>query len=225
MDNIDLVDYSRQADMDVILNRALNFKNVVIVGCGGVGYWAALLLAMMGKENFILIDGDKIEQSNLNRLPVPQTWVGINKAIALRKLIRTIRPATRISCVTRHVVNDDMDMFNTMIQMPREYDYRTMTLVVDTTDDARIQQKIYEVINTHSGNRSIRYIKMGYEGFKVGAYKNMATWIPDDYRPGYRTTQANAVSSVGAAVVGILSAYFAHTDITCNLADIAGKMD
>ncbi len=210
--------------MDRALNSCLQFQNIAVVGCGGIGFWATILLAMMGKENFILIDGDKIEPSNLNRLPVPQSWIGTNKSIALRKLVRSIRPATRITCITRHVVESDLDLFTDMIRMPSNQEYTTTTLVIDTTDDARIQKKIYEAQAT-LGNR-IKYIKMGYEGFKVGAYKNMNVWIPEDYRPGYRTTQANAVSSVGAAVIGILSAYFSQQtpdDITCDLSQIAGR--
>jgi hypothetical protein len=65
---------------------------------------------------------------------------------------------------------------------------------------------------------------MGYDGFKIGSYKDMNTWkLPDDYTPGYRTTNANAVSSAIAAGVGIFSAYLGANDVNLNLRDILLK--
>lgn len=42
----------------------------VIVGCGGLGSQIAVQLAALGAHNFFLVDGDRIDESNLNRL----TW-------------------------------------------------------------------------------------------------------------------------------------------------------
>ena len=39
-----------------------------VVGLGGTGFWTALLLAMSGVEELVLIDSDIVEVSNLNRL-------------------------------------------------------------------------------------------------------------------------------------------------------------
>jgi len=38
---------------------------VSIVGCGGIGYWVAKLLAMSGVEKLYLYDADVIEETNL----------------------------------------------------------------------------------------------------------------------------------------------------------------
>ncbi len=40
----------------------------VMVGCGGLGSQIAIQLAALGARRFLLIDGDRIEASNLNRL-------------------------------------------------------------------------------------------------------------------------------------------------------------
>lgn len=219
-DSIDIVDYSRQESMDKILDNYLTFRNVIIIGCGGIGFWAGILLAMKGVPNFILIDGDKIEATNLNRLPVPQTWVGTNKAVALRKMIRILRPSTVISAIARHVQHDEIDILKRVIQDGGPY----YQLLIDTTDDARIQKAIYEAMKDR--HMYTKYVKIGYEGFKVGAYNNMSVWIPEDYRPGYRTTQANALSSAGAAVIGILSAFFMDEndkDLDVDLSKISGR--
>lgn len=41
----------------------------VIVGCGGFGSQVAIQLAALGARHFLLVDGDRIDESNLNQLP------------------------------------------------------------------------------------------------------------------------------------------------------------
>ena len=88
MENIiDVVDYSRQQELNDTMTDKMPIDSInMIIGCGGIGFWLGLFLALLGYKNFILIDGDTIDHSNLNRLPVPQTWTGINKAVAYAKL-------------------------------------------------------------------------------------------------------------------------------------------
>lgn len=49
-------------------------KRIIIVGAGGIGNNVLILLSRMGIQNFIIIDNDKIELSNLTR----QFMFGIN---------------------------------------------------------------------------------------------------------------------------------------------------
>jgi len=48
-------------------NRIMNAK-VAIVGLGGLGSFIAKMLAYLGVQEFILVDDDIVEESNLNRL-------------------------------------------------------------------------------------------------------------------------------------------------------------
>ncbi len=52
-----------------INEKFINIKNskVMIIGLGSVGTWVANSLVMSGVENLILIDGDKVEITNLHR--------------------------------------------------------------------------------------------------------------------------------------------------------------
>jgi bacteriocin biosynthesis cyclodehydratase domain-containing protein len=50
-----------------VLQRALLDATVTIVGCGGLGSWAAAALACSGIGRLVLIDDDRIDLSNLNR--------------------------------------------------------------------------------------------------------------------------------------------------------------
>lgn len=62
---------------------------VMIVGCGGIGSNAAVILAGAGVRKFILVDGDSIEESNLNRqLFWDKKDIGKSKTSALIEKLR-----------------------------------------------------------------------------------------------------------------------------------------
>ncbi|MEN2983864.1 MAG: sulfur carrier protein ThiS adenylyltransferase ThiF [Dictyoglomaceae bacterium] len=71
------------------LRKIENIK-VVIVGCGGLGSNAAITLARTGFSNFILVDFDKVELSNLNRQFYFFHQIGMPKVLALKENILLI---------------------------------------------------------------------------------------------------------------------------------------
>jgi hypothetical protein len=221
MENIDLVDYSRQHDLT---NSAAALSNMVhnnvhmIIGCGGIGYWLAVSLAMMGAQDFILVDGQTIDQSNLNRLPVPQTWAGRNKAVALRKLIRFLRPATRIVVLNAHITQETLDVIPSMLEHSREYHNWSVANIWDTTDNAIIQRIIYDFYESVKAKLTgkfgeVRYRKIGYEAWAVGNYATWDIWTDEDtYQAGYRTSSANAITSMLSAGLGIFASGLSRSD-------------
>lgn len=57
---------------------------IYIIGCGGVGSFLAPTLCLLaGKENITLIDGDTLEEKNLNRQLFEVSMIGEKKAEAL----------------------------------------------------------------------------------------------------------------------------------------------
>jgi len=57
---------------------------VYVLGAGGGGSWAVPALCMLiGKDNVIVMDGDKLERKNLNRQLFTENDLGRNKAEAL----------------------------------------------------------------------------------------------------------------------------------------------
>jgi hypothetical protein len=195
-----LVDYSRQEAMDQMMSGIRKEHTHVIIGCGGVGFWVGVMLAMSGVRHFHLIDGQTIDRTNLNRLPVPQTWLGHKKPIALRKLIRFLRPETAISCMCSHIDTESLSLLSETL-------LRTHVngVIWDTTDDGRIQRVINKEVKDKLAGR-MSYRKIGYEGFEVGTYRNFQVWLNEEtYNPGYRTSSANAASSSLAAVLGIFA--------------------
>lgn len=69
------------------------------------------------------------------------------------------------------------------------------------------------------------YRKLGYEGFEVGSYKAYDVWVPADYAPGYRTSNACAATSALAAILGIVTQGLdISKDVQINLADLVTKL-
>lgn len=71
---------------------------VAIVGLGGIGSIVALQLAHLGVGELILIDPDKVEESNLNRLlGVGPNDVGKPKVEVIADLIRHVAPSAKVA--------------------------------------------------------------------------------------------------------------------------------
>lgn len=59
---------------------------IYLIGCGGVGSWAApAMCLLMGAKNITLVDGDVLEKKNLNRQLFTDRDIGSNKAEALAR--------------------------------------------------------------------------------------------------------------------------------------------
>lgn len=90
-DEIDDEIYERQKELPLSVP-----SSAAIIGCGGVGSWAGLGLALAGVPNLYLVDHDRVEKSNLNRTPYRECDVGIYKVNALAALIAERRKDTRV---------------------------------------------------------------------------------------------------------------------------------
>ncbi|MEL4342214.1 ThiF family adenylyltransferase [Shewanella xiamenensis] len=62
-----LEDYSGSTSSVINKIKNINDSTVMIVGLGAVGTWVADSLSRTGVENFILVDDDVVEESNLHR--------------------------------------------------------------------------------------------------------------------------------------------------------------
>lgn len=61
--------------------------SIHIIGAGGVGSWLAPSLCLLaGARNVVLVDGDTLEEKNLNRQLFTKKDIGQNKAHALARL-------------------------------------------------------------------------------------------------------------------------------------------
>ncbi len=74
----------------------LGRARIGIAGCGGLGSNAAMLLARSGIEDFILIDHDLVDASNLNRQHYWPRHLGQPKVLALAESLRELNPQIRL---------------------------------------------------------------------------------------------------------------------------------
>lgn len=87
---------------------AVRAARVGVAGAGGLGSNAVLMLARTGVENFLLVDDDVVEASNLNRQQFWPRHVGMPKVEALRELVRELNPAARVETLRLRLTPDNV---------------------------------------------------------------------------------------------------------------------
>src|SRR5579863_9378891 len=71
-------------------------KSVAIVGLGSGGGFVAQTLAMSGVGRFVLIDDDRIEQTNIVRHVADNRYLGMTKVEAIADLILHRNPIAEV---------------------------------------------------------------------------------------------------------------------------------
>ena len=94
---------------DEIVER-LARKRVLVLGLGGVGGYVAEFLARAGVGRLTLVDGDRVDVSNLNRqLPALYSTLGEFKAEVMAGRCREINPEGIFTAVNRFISVDEVD--------------------------------------------------------------------------------------------------------------------
>lgn len=160
-----------------------------VVGCGGTGFWTALLLAMSGVKELILLDSDIVEVSNLNRLLLQESSVGKKKAEALKELISGIRKEIRIEI---------QDM---RIEKPIDCQILRGDIFC-CTDNLKSQQ----IICAYCKKNELAYQRIGYDGTILNVSKTFPLSLKDaDEEGGYTVTPSWVIPAVFAAAAGVSS--------------------
>ena len=78
----------------------LKTKRAAVIGCGGLGCYAAEFLARIGIGHLTLIDGDAYNTSNINRqLNSMAINIGKNKALETMRVLLMVRPDLSLKAV------------------------------------------------------------------------------------------------------------------------------
>lgn len=83
---------------------------VLIAGIG-LGSTIAETALRLGFENLTIIDGDKVEESNLNRQNFTQSDLGKYKTTALQKRLTTINPKAKVQSVAKFLTTDNIEQY------------------------------------------------------------------------------------------------------------------
>lgn len=104
----------------------LREANVLVVGVGGVGAYAAEMIARAGVGRMTIADSDTVSESNINRqLIALHSTIGRDKVALLAERLRDINPELELHTVNAYIKDETTD---TLLDAER-YDY-----VVDAID-------------------------------------------------------------------------------------------
>lgn len=85
-------------------------KTVLIIGLGGVGGYAVEALTRLGIGHLILVDGDVIERTNLNRQIIATTdTIGMLKTEAWKDRILSCNPNCRVTLISEFITLETVD--------------------------------------------------------------------------------------------------------------------
>jgi len=178
-------------------------KVVVVIGCGGIGMNAALQLAMAGVRKLVIFDADTIEPHNLNRLPVPASFIGRNKAATAETFIKLMRP-------------DDVEVEHYPFHFnPDVIDMTEVTNILDCTDVHAAQLNNQRVADEHD----VKYFKAGYDGFSVSLNNRVGEWDTGVTPDGYQITPSYCVPAITIASLAV------HKILTNSAREIGCKVN
>ena len=87
----------------------LKVSRALIVGLGGVGAYAAEMLARAGVGELVLLDSDTVSDSNRNRQLVALTsTIGCLKCEVLRDRLLDVNPEIKISVIPEYIFEDNV---------------------------------------------------------------------------------------------------------------------
>jgi tRNA A37 threonylcarbamoyladenosine dehydratase len=95
--------------LDSVKLKKLNESNVLVVGLGGVGAYAAEMICRAGIGSMTIVDGDNIHPTNRNRqLPALKSTEGLAKAEVMGKRIMDINPDIKLTIIQEYIKDDRM---------------------------------------------------------------------------------------------------------------------
>ncbi len=85
----------------------LKGANILVVGLGGVGAYAAEMIARAGVGRMTIADADVVGQSNINRqLVALHSTIGVEKSEVLAARLRDINPAIELTVVNKYIKDE-----------------------------------------------------------------------------------------------------------------------
>lgn len=132
----------------------LRNTNILLVGLGGVGSYAAEFLCRAGVGKMTIVDGDTVDPTNKNRqLPALDSTVGLYKADIMAARMRDINPDIQLTVIKEFLTPERMKELVT-----EEFDW-----VMDCIDS--IQPKQYFIVT--AVNKGVKVISSMGAGGRV----------------------------------------------------------
>lgn len=121
--------------------KKLQNTKVLIFGIGGVGGYATEALARAGIEDFCLVDGDVVAESNINRQIIATTkTVGQPKVKVMKERILDINPDARVETKKLFYLPENS----------KEIDFEKFDYIIDAIDTVSAKLDIIEQAKKHN---------------------------------------------------------------------------
>lgn len=89
--------------------KKLESAHVLVIGTGGVGAWAIEMLVRAGLGEITIVDGDTVNESNINRqLPAVHSTVGEDKVSVIKQRMLDINPELKIHAEKAFLKDEEM---------------------------------------------------------------------------------------------------------------------
>ena len=124
--------FSRQNKISWFDQKKVSNTNCLVCGCGGIGAWTALQLTFLGVRKIVLVDMDKVEESNLNRQFFYERDIGKMKAEALGDKLKKINSKVIVEMYTRKVETLEKE------------DFENIQFVFDCLDNIKTREYLSE---------------------------------------------------------------------------------
>jgi molybdopterin/thiamine biosynthesis adenylyltransferase len=142
LSDLEFIRYSRQLmlpDFGEAAQLKLKQTKVLLIGCGGLGHAASQYLVSSGIGQLTLVDGDKVELSNLQRqLLFRDSDRGFNKAKIAARQLKQLNPYVQIAALEQHFSADNAE---TLLE---KTDW-----VMDCTDNFKSRKLINKLCQQH----------------------------------------------------------------------------
>ena len=142
----------------------INKKRVVVIGLGGVGSYVCEMLARNGILDFIIVDSDKIDETNKNRQIIAlNSTIDRYKTDVVEERLLDINENIKVKKITEKITKDNINLI-----FDNDFDY-----LIDCID--MVTTKINLIVE--SKKRNINIVSSMGTGKKLNPYKLKITDI------------------------------------------------
>jgi tRNA A37 threonylcarbamoyladenosine dehydratase len=165
--------------------QRLEQSNVLVVGLGGVGAYAAEMICRAGVGNMTIVDADSVQPSNINRqLPALQTTIGRRKADLMAERLRQINPELKLKVLPVFLRDE---------AIPQLLEENEFDFVVDAIDT--LSPKCYLIY--HALQRHIKIISSMGAGAKSDVSQIRFADISETYHCGLSRAVRKRLQKMG----------------------------
>ena len=200
--NLEYEIFSRQFILKDFSEKNISILNkfkISIIGLGGIGCTLSRYLISAGLKNLIIIDGDKVETSNLGRQILYNLEdVGNLKTIISKEKLLQANPNCNIGIYSEYLNDKNIDLI------------MGSDIVIDTTDD----WKTSKLINDFCVKKSLTYIFSSAINYhiQICLFKNKEKHVclnclfPNINEPELARCETVGISSICAGLAGLITA-------------------